>query len=49
MKCPECGCDIEARYIDSESSKKFAFIISECNDCGKELSKTKMEKEKSIS
>ncbi len=40
----ECCEGIKAGYIDDESNKKYAFIITECNNCGKELSKLKMKK-----
>ena len=49
MVCDECGAEIEARYIDDESSKKYAYIISECNNCGKLLDKTKIIKESYLS
>ena len=45
MICKNCGCDLEKRYIDDESSKKYAYSISECSNCGKILHVLKMRKE----
>ena len=44
MECKKCGCKTEAIYIDDTSSKRNAYVISECNDCGEPNNKFKMKK-----